>query len=305
MRNKTIVFWLFLGLFCVFTFNIGAGGGVAPKLVFKYWKAGRGVAGGPSDAATQPAEWYTFITDAETECQLVVKVGYARNQPSDAYRLTRVEWEVAAEVLLPGLPELERNNHTFTFAGTPTKSGAVDALGTTFTYSGDGTLSAHWRPKGTKEEKQQYCSNYDGAQNPQKGRSLKIDVTFIGYYGTDPRNEQKVEIPLSLSQDEIDQMRQEYLDQRSVQKRHKPSDPPISIPSRSDFSDANSYSNAHAHTQMIDKSLRVKHEHWRQAGDKYVGEKLKKSHRIESLTVTGGYRNVHHHLYPVVPSINR
>jgi len=46
---------------------------------------------------------------------------------------------------------------------------------------------------------------------PQKGRSLKIDVTFVGYYGTDSNNEQKVEMPLALAQDEIDQMRQEYL----------------------------------------------------------------------------------------------
>ena len=47
----------------------------------------------------------------------------------------------------------------------------------------------------------------------------------------------------------------------------KPDDPEISIPSRTAFSDSNSYNSGH-YGQMIDESLSTKHTHWIEACDK-------------------------------------
>ena len=308
MRFKSICIYVLLFTFFAFTFNLGAGGGSAPNMIFSSWQAGQGVRGGPSNARNPLQVWDTFITNTETTCQLTVEVGYASDQPANAYQLHGYAFEVDAKILLPGLSEEEMKSHTFTFPQQPKQQ--VTAGTTSFSYSGTGTLSPHWKPSGDKTARRKHCSNwahkdaYNPQKTPQKGRTLKIDVTFIGYYGTDPNNEKKLEILLPLEQDERDQMRQEYLDQRSTQKSNKPDDSAISIPARTEFSSGNEYNDAHAHSLKIDKNLATKRKHWAQACDKYVGEVLKKEHRITNLHVTGAYRNAHHHLYHVVPSIN-
>ena len=69
---------------------------------------------------------------------------YASNQAANAYRLNRFKWQVEGGILLQGLPEAEQNQHTFAFTGTETQQGATGDTGTTFNYSGAGTLSEHW-----------------------------------------------------------------------------------------------------------------------------------------------------------------
>ena len=303
MRFRSFCIYVFLFLFCLFALGSGSGG-VEPVLIFKSWKVGQGVKGGPSDAAEQPNVWYTFLTDTETTCALSVEVGYAAKQPANAYMLNRFEWEVEAKILLPGLSESELKKHTFTFSPVPYQNGATGMTSTTFSCYGNGVLSEHWGPSGSKKARHKYCPNNSGALTPEKGRKLKIDVKFIGYYGSDPNNQQKVEIPLSLEQDQIDQMRQEYIDQQRLPKEHRSEKAnkkygTLSVPARSEFSGKNDYSDAHGYDYMINKMLAEKKKHWAQACDKYVGEILDKKHRITSLHHTGAYRNAHHHVYHV------
>lgn len=305
MKFKSVYVYVFLFLFCAFSFNSGAGGGAEPKLIFTSWKAGQGVNAGPWDPnGSVPLKplWKTFITNTETTCNLKVGVGYAKKQPPNAYKITRHEWKVAGKILLPGLSKEELKQHTFTFTQKTDSSAGAGSSG--FSYSGDGKLSAHWKPSGGKTARRKHCPNFSGTKSPDKGRKLQIDVTFIGYYGTDPNNEKSVSISLPLSQDQKDRMRQEYLDQRATQKANKPNDSAMGVPPRSDFSASNDYSDAHGYDYMIDKNLADKKKHWAQACDKHVGEILKKDHRIKDLHKTGAYRNAHHHLYHVVPSIN-
>ncbi len=248
--------------------------------------------------------WYTFLTDTETTCALSVEVGYAANQPTNANMLNSFEWKVEAKILLPGLSESELKKHTFTFSPVTYQNGATGMTSTIFSFYGNGVLSEHWDPSGGKTERRKYCPNHSGTLTPEKGRQLKIDVKFIGYYGSDPNNQKKVEIELPLEQDQIDQMRQEYLDHRRLHRTHRSESAnakygDLSVPARNEFSSSDSYSDAHGYDYMVNKSLATKKKHWAQACDKYVGEILKKKHRITSLHHTGGYRNSHHHVYHV------
>jgi len=237
-------------------------GGVAPALHFTYWKAGQGQANTESG---------TFITNTETTCELIVRVAYEDTQPDTAYTLTRYAWEVSG-------------SHGFTFTGQSRASGAVGTTSTIFSYEGDGTGDEHTATN------RSHCPNYRGTATPRNGRNdlpIKITVKFVGYYGTNPNNQQKLTLTKTLTQDVIDQIRQEYLDNRRIQARHKPGDTAIPIPSRSDFSSSNSYNDGH-YGQMIDKNLSTKQTHWTQACDKKAKE-LKASASVTSLTVTGGY----------------
>ena len=108
MRFKSICIYVLLFTFFAFTFNLGAGGGSAPNMIFSSWQAGRGVQGGPSNARNPLRVWYTFITNTETTCSLDVSVGYASVQPANAYQLTSYALEVEAAILLPGLSETDQ-----------------------------------------------------------------------------------------------------------------------------------------------------------------------------------------------------
>lgn len=305
MRFKSIYIYVCLFTFFAITFHLGAGGGSAPKLVFKSWKAGQSPSvTGPYVAGQTTEEELSFLTNEETKCKLQVTVGYAANQPANAYQLNAYEFKIGAKVLLPGLSAEEQKKHTFTFPAQAKQQVAAGA--TSFGFSGDGTLTKHWGPS---TQKRHHCSNYarfpkyNPQKSQQKGRALAINVTFIGYYGTDPNNPQKLQINLPLTQYERDQMRQEYLDHIMIARTNKPKTyqkyGDVSVPSRSEFSTADGYSDAHAHSLMINKNLATKKLHWAQACDKYVGEVLEKEHRIENLHKTGGYRNAHHHVYHV------
>lgn len=155
MKLKPFCIYLILSLFCAFVFYFGVGvgsssdsgsgsAGVAPTLIFSSWQAGRGVEGGPSDAAQTDEKWYTFATNSETKCQLDVTVKYATNQAENASKLTRYEWKVTGDISLPGLSKDKLKQHTFTFTGKDKKSGAVNSIDTTFSYAGVGTLTSHW-----------------------------------------------------------------------------------------------------------------------------------------------------------------
>ncbi len=298
-----VLIYVFLFLFSLLALGSGSDG-VEPVLIFKSWKAGQGVEGGPSDAVKKPNVWYTFLTDTETTCALSVEVGYAANQPTNANMLNSFEWKVEAKILLPGLSESELKKHTFTFSPVTYQNGATGMTSTIFSFFGNGVLSEHWGPSGGQTARRKYCPNHSGTLTPEKGRQLKIDVKFIGYHGSDPNNQKKVEIELPLEQDQIDQMRQEYLDHRRLHRTHRSESDntkygDLSVPARNEFSSSDSYSDAHGYDYMVNKSLATKKKHWAQACDKYVGEILKKKHRITSLHHTGGYRNSHHHVYHV------
>ncbi len=324
MKVITFCVSVFLFIFCVFTFNSVTGGGVEPDLIFTSWQAGQGVKGGPSDAKDFKEVWKTFITDTETTCKLNVTVGYAKKQPANAYKLHRYEWEVTADILHPGLPKAELKKQIFRFVGKQSQEGDTGNTGTTFRYSGNGTLSEHWHPTGTDEEKQTYCVNYEGNKQPQRGRSLSITVKFIGYYGTDPNDEKKTEIELPLATDITDQMRQEYLDQKRL------------VPARGEFLDdpgnKSPYNHGH-YEKLMDGGLAAYrlawlakcNELWRQCSEshncthnKVVNKKIKIvckppncpekgcTHKaiakltLEDFEIKSAYRHPHHNDYHAV-----
>ncbi len=206
-------------------------------------------------------------------------------------------------------------SHTFTF---PQQAKQQVAAGTTsFSFSGTGTLSNHWYPTGGKIEQRKYCSNYKGGtKTPQKGRSLSITVKFIGYYGADPNNEQKVEITLPLTQDTADQMRQEYIDQS------------IFVPEHSEFGTVTQGYNHGHYDKMMDGGLSTYKANWlekcnelhRQCSETYHcthktnGKTVCKppncpvagcTHQeiadftLADFNVASGYRNPHHNRYHV------
>ena len=107
MRIKSFCIYVCLFTLFAFSFNLGAGGS-APNMIFSSWQAGQGVRGGPSNAKVQPKVWYTFITNTETTCSLDVSVGYASDQPANAYQLHGYAFEVEAAILLPGLSETDQ-----------------------------------------------------------------------------------------------------------------------------------------------------------------------------------------------------
>ena len=284
MRIKSFCIYVLFFTFCAFALGSGSGG-VAPALIFKSWKAGQGVTGGPSNAATQPADWKTFITTTETTCKLRVDVGYASIQHANYAPLTRVEWKVSGAILLSGLSETELKRHTFTFSGSPSQQGDTGSTSTTFSYNGNGTLSSHWHPTGGKILQRKYCPNYKGTKNPQKGRDLEIKVKFIGYYGSDPNNQQKVEIDLPLAQDEKDQIRQEYVDQTRL------------VPSRSDFKASNNYNHGH-YSKMMDGGLSGFHQNWvNKCNELYRNPKKLDAFNLTDFSVNSGYRHPHHNVY--------
>ena len=284
MRIKSFCIYVLFFTFCAFALGSGSGG-VAPALIFKSWKAGQGVTGGPSNAATQPADWKTFITTTETTCKLRVDVGYASIQHANYAPLTRVEWKVSGAILLSGLSETELKRHTFTFSGSPSQQGDTGSTSTTFSYNGNGTLSSHWHPTGGKIPQRKYCPNYKGTKNPQKGRDLEIKVKFIGYYGSDPNNQQKVEIDLPLAQDEKDQIRQEYVDQTRL------------VPSRSDFKASNNYNHGH-YSKMMDGGLSGFHQNWvNKCNELYRNPKKLDAFNLTDFSVNSGYRHPHHNVY--------
>ena len=247
MRFKSFCLYVCLFTFFAFSFNLGAGA-AAPELIFTSWQAGRGVKAGPSDTPSPPATWDTFATNSETQCQLDVTVGYAKNQPANAYQLNSYQFKVTGAISLPGLSETELQKHTFTFPQQQKQQVATGA--TSFSYSGTGTLSAHWGPTGGREKQRQYCSNYGGTKTPEQGRSLSISVTFIGYYGSDPNNQQKIEMPLSLAQDTPDQMRQEYIDQG------------VYVPGYAEFVDPTAGYNHSHYGKMMDGGLATYRKSW-------------------------------------------
>ena len=189
MKFKYVFIYTFLFILCGFIFKSVAGGGTAPTLIFKSWKAGQGPSAGPYSSSTS-AEALSFITNEETKCKLSVEVVYAANQPTNAYKLNSYEFKIEGKILLPGLSEEELKKHTFTFPHPGKQS--VSAGTNRFSYSGEGTLSEHWGPSGGKWTRRKHCENYkkfshaNPQRQPQKGRELEITVKFIGYYGTDP-----------------------------------------------------------------------------------------------------------------------
>ena len=99
MRFKSICIYVLLFTFFAFTFNLGAGGGSAPNMIFSSWQAGRGVQGGPSNARNPLRVWYTFITNTETTCCVHVSVEYCDSQSPYAYPITATSFEITPNFL--------------------------------------------------------------------------------------------------------------------------------------------------------------------------------------------------------------
>ena len=233
MRIRILSIYFFFSVLALIPFERSTATDSIPEgynLMWLYYQAGQG----------KPRE-STFITDTETTCDIDVRVAVEHAVPGGYSIIRNIEWEVEA-------------SHGFTFTRNWSKNYMLVDSGriyTVFTYSGSGIGNPH---SGTARST--HCSNYGGTTNPPNGRQnkpIEITVTFKGTgYRDSPIN-----ISHRFIQDEIDQIRQEYVDLQGTQMKIKPDDPEMSIPSRTAFSDSNSYNSGH-YGQMIDASSHVR-----------------------------------------------
>ncbi|MYB64760.1 hypothetical protein F4083_12760 [Candidatus Poribacteria bacterium] len=273
MRIRILSIYFFFSVLALIPFERSTATDSIPEgynLMWLYYQAGQG----------KPRE-STFITDTETTCDIDVRVAVEHAVPGGYSIIRNIEWEVEA-------------SHGFTFTRNWSKNYMLVDSGriyTVFTYSGSGIGNPH---SGTARST--HCSNYGGTTNPPNGRQnkpIEITVRFKarGY------RDSPINISHRFIQDEIDQIRQEYVDLQGTQMKIKPDDPEISIPSRTAFSDSNSYNSGH-YGQMIDESLSTKHTHWIEACDKKA-KSFSSNLSVNGLSVNSGYRNPHHHIYHV------
>ena len=126
--------------------------------------------------------------------------------------------------------------------------------------------------------------------NLQYNVPMKVTIKFVGYYGTDPSNQQEVGISKTLTQDEIDQMRQEYVDHD------------IDVPSRDSFTnDADLFaiyvtpSQDEDYSYLVYDNLAGRHADWADECEKIL-KKSKPNATVtaDNLVVSSGYRSPEH-----------
>lgn len=270
MRIRILSIYFFFSILALIPFERSTVALDTPNLMWIHYQAGQG-----------ELNSHTFITDTETTCDIDVRVSVEEGVPGVDSKIRYLDWEVEA-------------SHGFIFTRNWSKNYILIDSGrvyTVFTYSGSGIGNQH---SGTARST--HCSNYGGTTNPANGRQNKpIEIT-VRFKAKDSRD-RPINISLRFKQDEIDQIRQEYVDLRGSQTRIKPDDTEISIPSRTAFSDSNSYNSGH-YGQMIDESLSTKLTHWIEACDKKA-KSFSSNLSVNALSVNSGYRNPHHHIYHV------
>ena len=128
----------------------------------------------------------TFITDDKNTCRVKLKVGYT-NKISNPCLITSTSWNVTM-------------SHEFTVSGQPTTSTEGDGVHRLFVY--EATFTDSTSDGGSCTQK--YPGRYDNG----KGKPISLTVTFTGTYsgGTTTLG------PETIGQDEIDGIRQEYVD---------------------------------------------------------------------------------------------
>ncbi len=286
MRIKYIVFlsiFLFLSVFSTLSFsalNTGSGSGsmTPPSIIFKEWRVGRGVKGYSLSVPIHR----TFITSTQTSCSVSASVGYNSNQPqnTDPINPDTVSWSFSAN---QGI-KLDEDSISTSWSGPhPSKLSGYTSFNVvaeldvprhddTSQYPNPNTTPAICTDAGNAER-------HNRTPRHRGGTPMTITIGFTAQ----TTQGKTVTKSLELNQDEIDQIRQEYLDLARQ------------IPGRGSFDPEDFYDFGH-YAQMINEDLQGKHDAWVTAINKRERQNLPDLTRYQ-LVVTSGYRNPHHNVY--------
>lgn len=282
MRLKFYYFSIFLFLavvavvsFSATTYNSESGSLSPPSLTFKSWRAGRGSLNSS-----------TFISSTETECWVEASVGYTGNLPRETTAPidpSTVRWEFIEKsngMTLAEAPGTSwSGNHPSKLSGS-----------TAFNILAKLSLPAH--DNRTYYTVTQSCTTDANRQSRTAKHRGGKPLTFTIKFTANTTQGHPLEVKKKFKQDEIDQMRQEYLDLSRQ------------IPGRGTFKNADGdfnnfgrvfYDFGH-YTKMLYEGLKDKHGAWTTKINELY-RRGKPAFTRADLFVTSGYRNPHHNDY--------
>lgn len=252
LMTITLQCLFFSGMLNVNNADASPSGGEKPNLEFISWSVGQWNASANS-----------FITDTETYCTLNVCVSYADDQ-SDIFAPPFCDADDQSNNIAPLTSyswEIEMT-HGFSFENLHWSNGPIGDVYTDFWMIGSGNGDAH------------------GAKG--RGGPMSVTIKFKGTYYDAANDLQEVVAEIDIDQDEMDQVRQEYVDHG------------ITVPSRDDFTEGKGEYNKGDYNYYISLNLSQREIDWaaqceiilrRETGDKT------KTITVDDLHVTSAYRN--------------
>ena len=227
-----------------------------PSIKFKSWTVGRS----SGTAATRPL---SFITNNETTCKVTFEVTYNGSQSPNTCEITSDAWNMTM-------------SHGFTVTSTETVEPSGSGFSKVWTYKATLKGNSAVRIKDTKCNANKRGPGLKTDYPGRNGERMWLSVHFTGTHsgGT-------VGVSLALAQDEIDGLRQEYVDwNRQV------------VPARGKFTlNSGSVFNWGHYRYLIDQGLDVRREAW--------AKWTKPSFTKESFYATSGFRHPHHNSHCV------
>lgn len=193
------------------------------------------------------------------------------NNPKIYITFNNIHWEVEM-------------THGFEFSIVPWQYGDTGDLETDFCMAGTGIGNSH--------QPQDHPHNGRGDivyGSFQHNVPMSVTIRFIGWYGSDPNNQKMIFKEKVIYQDEIDEVRQEYVDHD------------IPVPSRTSFREDQSAYNDGCGGPFVDAGLLGYETAWAAACDAIIKEKdPNKSITINDLSVSSAYRNPEHNRHHIV-----
>ncbi len=266
-----------------------------PSIKFKEWQVGR------SDKGTDinKDEHKSFITTTQTSCHFRASVVYASDPSQNTSPIdpSTVVWSITGASHNMSLnkktlkhnwsgstPSQMASDTSFNVVGSIT---VPEVVGTrTVRYQKNGV----WKTKKVPDYKSSTsCSANDKNRSKRRpvhrgGKKMKFNIKFSAQ--TEAKH--KVEVVLVLEADDLDQIRQEYVDYNRT------------IPGRDDskWTAENTYDFGH-YKKMLDVGLATKMSDWVKEINKLRGTnketgELIPAFKVSDFVLNSGYRNPHH-----------
>ena len=285
MRRTFLVFLLTFA-FLMPSFSATSSGSLEkPTVFFKSWRIGRS-AGNRTDNDLHKS----FITSTETTCWIFAEVGYASNQNpanTDAIDPDTVDWGI--ENMSTGMAVAEPPGENWSGKHPSKLSGE-----TSFNMVAKLSLKAHDDTSVYPAFSTACASDADRQTRTVKHRGGEKMHMTLKFTAQTLHYDQDIVLTLPLRQQEVDQLRQEYLDLTRK------------IPGRGEFKDADGdfhnfgkvfYDFGH-YTIMMYSDLKGKHGDWTSSvNDIYRSAPGMDPFTRGDMFVTSAFRNPHHNDY--------
>ncbi len=226
------------------------------------------------------AVFTTFITNSEKTACVKVDVKYCARQPSQyVYPIERFNFQITM-------------NNGFTVRKAVKSSRVSDVS----PFSPDTTFSVEAMLEGPADTtKVETCRGKNGRGNTP----MAVKIQFIGYYGSDADNLKTVRLTKTWTQDEIDILRQEYVDMTPPDARAE-----LPVPARDKFKDELSSNgvddwNTGHYRYMIDDGLKAKKSGWLSQVNAYRKKNGLAVFSDKAFKVNSAYRNPYHQRFHV------